>query len=215
MAGQILFVSGIDTDVGKTIATGVFARMLAQQGVRVITQKMVQTGCEKLSDDIITHRKVQGVPLCDDDTCGLTCRFIYHYPCSPHLAAEMEGRAIDLDLITQDSRTLAQRYEVVLLEGAGGLAVPLNATQTTLDYLQQQGYPLILVTSGKLGSINHTLLSLEVCRARNIPLHTLIYNRYPKKDDIIEQSSECYLQHYLQQHHPNAQFMILEEQKAI
>ncbi|MBE2898637.1 ATP-dependent dethiobiotin synthetase BioD [Pasteurellaceae bacterium 20609_3] len=212
MAGQILFVSGIDTEVGKTIATGVYARKLAQQGVRVITQKMVQTGCERLSEDILTHRKVQGVALNEDDLSGLTCRFIYHYPCSPHLAAEMEERAIDLARITQDSQTLAQRYDVVLLEGAGGLAVPLNDTLTSLDYIQQHRYPLILVTSGKLGSINHTLLSLEVCRARQIPVHTLIYNRYPKKDALIERSSAAYLQTYLKKHHPQAVFEFLDAQ---
>ncbi|MBE2894335.1 dethiobiotin synthase [Spirabiliibacterium falconis] len=215
MAGQIVFVSGIDTDVGKTIATGVYARELAQQGVNVITQKMVQTGCETVSDDIATHRKIQGISLNDDDKSGLTCRFIYRYPCSPHLAAEMEQRPLDLAQITYDSQTLSQRYEVVLLEGAGGLAVPLNAECTTLDYLQAQGYPLILVTSGKLGSINHTLLSLEICRRRNIEIHTLMYNRFPQKDPIIENDTALYLQTYLKKHHPNAHFRMLEVQQAI
>ena len=207
---QIIFISGIDTDVGKTIATGFYANKLSAQGLSVMTQKLVQTGCQGIADDIQTHRKIQNLPLQQCDLDGTTCRHVFGYPCSPHLAAKLEQREINLAQITEDTRTLAQHYDVVLIEGAGGLAVPLNENFTTLDYLVQQGYPLILVTSGKLGSLNHTLLSLEVCQTRGIPLHTLIYNQYPQIDPIIEQNSQDYLREHINRHFPKAEFLVMD-----
>jgi len=106
---------------------------------------------------------------------------------------------------------LAQKYDYVLLEGAGGLCVPYNQSETTLDYIQQQNYPLLLVTSGKLGSINHTLLNLMVCRQYHIQLQGLIYNRYPLGDEMINRETERYLQQYLQQHFPTATFEVLDK----
>ena len=209
--GKILFVSGIDTDVGKTIATGVYAKKLMDQGFSVITQKMIQTGCEKIADDLIVHRKIQQIDLTEDDLNGTTCPYLFRYPCSPHLAANMENRQIDPEEITAKTQQLAQRYDYVLLEGAGGLAVPYQENATTLDFIANNHYPLILVTSGKLGSINHTLLSLMACKQYKIPVHSVIYNRFPAKDPIIEQDTQQYLQHYLQQHFPETEFVLLEK----
>ena len=87
---------------------------------------------------------------------------IFSYPCSPHLAAEIDGREIDFGKIESAAVALSERYDAVLLEGAGGLMVPLTRSLLTLDYAAEKGWPLILVTSGKLGSINHTLLSLRL-----------------------------------------------------
>lgn len=215
MAGQVLFISGIDTDVGKTVATGWYAKKLAEQGFSVITQKMIQTGCEFISEDIVQHRKLQGIALLPEDEQGLTCPYLFRYPCSPHLAACLESREINTALIQQATNTLKQRYDYVLLEGAGGLCVPYHEYSTTLDYLVEQGYPLILVTSGKLGSINHTLLSLLVCQQHHIELKGMIYNRYPLGDKIINQETERYLKNYLQHSFPQAEFFILEKQDEI
>lgn len=70
---NVLFISGIDTNVGKTVATGMIAKALAKAGKKVITQKMIQTGCEHVSEDIEAHRQIQGIPFTDEDTRGLTC----------------------------------------------------------------------------------------------------------------------------------------------
>ena len=163
---NVLFISGIDTNVGKTVATGMIAKALAKAGKKVITQKMIQTGCEHVSEDIEAHRQIQGLPFTDEDTQGLTCPYIFTYPCSPHMAAAKDGRRIDLETITQATRRLRETYEYVLLEGAGGLMVPNDMESLTIDYVKEQAYPLILVTSGKLGSINHTLLSPYACADR-------------------------------------------------
>ena len=91
---NVLFISGIDTNIGKTVATGMIAKALAKAGKKVITQKMIQTGCENVSEDIEAHRQIQGLPFTDEDTRGLTCPYIFTYPCSPHMAAAKDGRRI-------------------------------------------------------------------------------------------------------------------------
>lgn len=92
----VYFVSGIDTDIGKTVATGVLAKQLLQQGKSVITQKPVQTGCKNIAEDIAVHRKIMGIPMQEADKQGLTMPEIFSYPASPHLAARLDGRDFGL-----------------------------------------------------------------------------------------------------------------------
>ena len=211
MQKQVYFVSGIDTGIGKSIATGLYAKELAAAGRRVITQKIVQTGCQGIAEDIQTHRRLQGIGLTEHDRNGSTCPYVFAYPCSPHLAAEQEQRPIDLKTIDEATQTLLQSYDTVLLEGAGGLMVPLNREQTLLDFAAERGYPLVLVTSGRLGSINHTLLSLAAARHAGLPVHRLVYNRYPAADPVIGAETERYLRDYLQRHFPEAEWAVLVE----
>ncbi|MDY3330909.1 MAG: dethiobiotin synthase [Pelistega sp.] len=208
---KVIFISGIDTDVGKTIATAWYAKQLMEQGEKVITQKFVQTGCTGYADDILKHRELQGIPLYEEDKNGLTCPYVYDFPCSPHLAAKLESRPIDEQVITQATEQLLAHYDTVLLEGAGGLYVPYDEENTIIDYIAKQGYPLILVTSGKLGSINHTLLSLQACIQKNIPVHSLIYNLYPSGEPTITQDTQQFLQTYLHKHFPNTKFMLMDK----
>ena len=209
--GKVLFVSGIDTDIGKSIATGYYAKHLMQQGYSVITQKMVQTGCQEISEDIVVHRKIQGIALTEEDRQGITCPYLFDYPCSPHMAARLQQTRIDEKIIEKSTALLTQNFDYVLLEGAGGLMVPYSEEKTTLDYLAAHGYPLILVTSGRLGSINHTLLSLEVCAQRKIAVEALIYNLYPPADELISKDTQEFLHRYLTKHFPTTKFVLMEK----
>ncbi len=197
--GKVLFVTGIDTNIGKTYATGLLAKAIAAAGKTVITQKMVQTGCLEISEDIEMHRKIQGIPLTEEDRSGLTCPYIFTYPCSPHMAADRDGRTIDYAVIASATRQLQEKYEYVLLEGAGGLMVPVDHHILTIDYIQEHQYPVILVTNGRLGSINHTLLSLSACKQYGIKVAALVYNRYPEEDAAIEKNTLDYLKERLPQ----------------
>lgn len=201
---QTYFISGIDTDAGKTFATGYIAARLIQQGKSVITQKFIQTGCDTLSDDIEMHRRIMGTGLLPDDLDGTTAPLIFHYPASAQLAARMDGRDIDLDVIDRSTARLAERYDIVLIEGAGGLMVPITDEITTIDYIATRRLPVILVTNGILGSINHTLLSLSALQSRSIPLAALIYNAHFDTDPIITADTRAYLRRYLTRHHPTA-----------
>ena len=215
---SVLFISGIDTDIGKTYATGMIAKALMQQGVNVITQKLVQTGVAinldngemNIADDIVTHRQLMGMAMqpCDND--NTTCPYRYEKPASPHLAAKLANTVLDPEIITKSTQQLQANYDVVLLEGAGGLLVPITEQLLTLDYIVTQGYPVILVTSGRLGSINHTLLSLEAIKARGLTVHSVIYNHiHDNTDTEIANSSIDYLKNYLAQNYPNANWLQL------
>lgn len=120
MNGKVVFVSGIDTDIGKTVVTGWLARQWLEQGDNVITQKLVQTGCVGASDDILMHRRIMGCDLFEEDRDGTTMPVLYAYPASPHLAARLEQRELDLAAIEQATARLCARYDTVLVEGAGG-----------------------------------------------------------------------------------------------
>ncbi|MGN0310984.1 MAG: dethiobiotin synthase [Bacteroides sp.] len=205
---MIYFVSGIDTDAGKSYCTAWLARELMAQGKRVITQKLVQTGNVGHSEDIDLHRQLMGTGYLPEDREGLTMPEIYSYPCSPHLAARLDHRPINLERITAATHELEQRYDVVLVEGAGGLMVPLTEDYLTIDYLKEQGYPLVFVTSGKLGSINHTLLSFEAIQRRGITMSHLLYNLYPPvKDTTIQEDTLSYLKRWLSLHSPQTEFL--------
>lgn len=214
MNGKVFFVSGIDTNVGKTFATGALAYALAQNGLSVITQKMIQTGCKDISEDIEMHRKIQGISLSEEDRTGVTCPYIFSYPCSPHMAADRDGRTIELQTITKATRELQQHYEYVLLEGAGGLMVPNSLDSLAINYIAEQQYPLILVTSGKLGSINHTLLSLLACRHYQIHVAAVVYNQYPHIDTLIETNTLEYMEQYLHKEFPETVLLTLPETSA-
>ncbi len=195
---MIIAVSGIDTGIGKTVATGLLARALVRQGRSVITQKAVQTGCTGVSEDILQHRELMGIGLQDVDREAVSCPLVYAYPASPHLASALEGCTIDPDSISAASALLLRRYDMVLLEGAGGLMVPLDGETLFIDYLAREDMPLVLVTSSRLGSINHTLLSLEACCHRNIALRGLVYNRFGEgTDTVIADDTRRVLERYL------------------
>lgn len=190
-------ISGIDTDIGKTVATGLMARTLLSQGHSVITQKIVQTGCSSIAEDIISHRRIMATELYPEDRNGLTCPYVFKKACSPHLAAELERKVIDCDRITKTTSVLAAKYDHVLLEGAGGLMVPLTRDIMFIDYLQEQGYPLILVTSPRLGSINHTLSALELIKEKGIEVRGLVYNSNAEYDEEIYHDSRCIFVEYM------------------
>ncbi len=197
MKGTVVAISGIDTGIGKTFVTGLLAKALILQGKKVITQKIVQTGCEGVAEDILEHRRLMGIELQDVDREGFTCPYVFRYPASPHLAARMEGAAVDMLDIRRATFALQKRYDLVLLEGVGGLLVPLSADLLFADYVRDAGYPLLLVTAPRLGSINHTLLSIEACLKRGIPLRGLIYNCFQKSDKPITDDTREFIRHYL------------------
>ena len=207
-SNNIYFVSGIDTDAGKSYCTAWLATQLMREGKRIATQKFIQTGNVGHSEDIDLHRRLMGTDYLPEDREGLTMPEIFSYPASPDLASRIDHRSIDFDRIGQATQELARRYDVVLVEGAGGLMVPLKDEYLTIDYISEQGYPLIFVTSGKLGSVNHTLLSLEAVSRRGIRLDTVLYNLYPASaDTTIQKDTQQYLRRYLGRHFPQCRFL--------
>ena len=193
MKDNVYFVSGIDTNIGKSYATGYLARKWNETGIRTITQKLVQTGNEDVSEDIELHRRLMGTGWLPEDREKLTMPEIFSF-----------GK------IERATETLSERYDAVLLEGAGGLMVPLTRDLLTIDYVALHRYPLVFVTSGRLGSINHLLLSLEAIGRRGIRLHTLVYNLFPEEDDaLIRQDTEEYIRHLLRKEYPDTRLEVV------
>lgn len=195
---KVYFVSGIDTGVGKTVATGLMARWLAANGHDVTTVKLVQTGNTGFSEDIAEHRRICGGIRLPEDDEGLTAPQIFDFPASPLLAASLEGKCVDLDAIRRAVSLCAERREMVLAEGAGGLAVPLTEDVLTIDFAASCGWPLVLVTCGRLGSINHTLLSLEAAKARGMKVAGVVWNWCEGTDPAIDADAQDTARRYLE-----------------
>ena len=189
MEGSVYFVSGIDTGIGKTVATGLMARSLRSRGVDAITVKMVQTGNDGFSEDLDVHRAMCGLGRLPEDEQGLTAPQIFRFPSSPLLAARLEGRKVDLAKIASSVKACAAAHEVVLVESAGGLCVPLTDEALSVDFAAAQGWTLVLVTCGRLGSLNHTILSLEAAKARGMKVAGVAYNWFPDADPQIDEDS--------------------------
>lgn len=208
---QIIFISGIGTNVGKSYATGWLANKLRKEGKKVITFKMIQTGNDGLSEDIEVHRKVMGLPILPEDKDGTTNPIILSYPASPHLAAKIDKTSIDLSKIEAAEDRLFQTYDTILMEGAGGLMVPITEKYFTIDYISDRQLPVVLVTNGQLGSINHTLLSLEAIKSRHIRLPYIIYNTTFDEDKIIADETNRYLKNYVAQAFPETEYCVMDK----
>ena len=180
---MVYFVSGSGTGVGKTVATGLMARHLARCGEDAITVKMVQTGDAGFSEDIDEHRRLSGTGRFPEDEAGLTAPQIFAFPASPLLAAGIDGKKVDFGAIDRAVAACAAAHGTVLVEGAGGLAVPLDENTLAVDFAAARNWPLILVVDGRLGAINHSLLSLEAVKARGMELAGVVHCEAPAGTD--------------------------------
>lgn len=196
--GVVYFISGIDTGCGKTYVTGRLANFLKKNGKKVVTHKVVQTGCSgKFSEDIVEHRRLMHIDLLDEDYSGLTCPYVFSFPASPHYSSRLEEKTISLNRVEDSLLKLSNDYDVVLCEGAGGLMVPLTEEVRMLDFIEQNRLPLILVVSSRLGGLNHAMLTLEVCLSYEIDLKCIIFNQFPNDDEGMSKDMFHYLSQYL------------------
>lgn len=208
MQNNVFFITGIDTNIGKSYATGYLAKKWNEEGYKVITQKFIQTGNIEDSEDILVHRQIMGIGKTQEDIDKITAPIILTYPCSPHLAARIDNTKIDLIKIKKSTDLLISKYDRVLIEGAGGLMVPITEDYFILDYILEYKYPLILVTSGKLGSLNHTLLNLKLIKNYNINLYLVVFNEcFEEYDDIISKDSFNFIKNYLKTNFPNTEII--------
>jgi len=182
------FIAGTGTGVGKTIATGALLRRLRRGGHSVVTMKPIETG--------VIPGATLGPDLCTHDAAGATvfpqwdgCRAPYRYkePVSPHLAWQLEGApSPDFARIVAAYRKLADSFDLVLIEGAGGLLVPIDEERYMIDLVAALALPVLLVAPLGLGAINHTLLSVEALRNRKLPIAGIVLseNEAPVPDMI-------------------------------
>ena len=204
---KALFITGIGTDVGKSYATGWLAKEIAATGHSVTTPKLIQTGNRDMSEDIEINRRIMGIPMQSVDLCRVTAPIILSYPASPHLAAKIDGIELDYGVASAATDTLLNKYDHVLIEGAGGLMVPLKERYLTIDYITGHKLPTVVVTNGRLGSISDTLLTLSALAAAGADVFAVIYNPYFDKDKTIADETLGYLSAYVQEKFPDTLFL--------
>jgi len=163
------FVTGTDTSVGKTTVTVRLMQQLVAQGLTVIGMKPVASGCEWVdgrwqNDDVLQLTAASNVSA----PAELINPYCFEPAIAPHIAAAQAGVEIDFNVILAAYAQLTTMADVVIVEGAGGLLVPLNATQTIADLIQSLSLPALVVVGMRLGCINHALLTAQVLKQRNI-----------------------------------------------
>jgi dethiobiotin synthetase len=172
-----LFITGTDTGVGKTIVTAMLAKFLRKKSVNAVTQKWIQTGCSDFSDDIQKHLDIAGLTRNDIKDClPQIAPYIFQLPASPHLAAELQNASIDPGFIKSRFRSLTRNFDTVLVEGVGGLLVPFDRSNLIVDIAKELSMPALIVAANKLGAINHTLLTIEALKARNMQVLGIVFN---------------------------------------
>ncbi|MDP2939910.1 MAG: dethiobiotin synthase [Candidatus Omnitrophota bacterium] len=183
---SVIFVAGTDTGVGKSVITGLLSSYLLGKGYRVITQKWVQTGCVSFSSDIDIHLKFMRKKRGDfQDYLALMQPYIFRFSSSPHLAASLAGKRIEAIKIKRSLEILTKRFDFVIVEGIGGLLVPLNNKTLLIDVVKELNLPVLMVVGNKLGAINHTLLSLEALKARDIKVLGTAFNNIAQNGERI------------------------------
>lgn len=183
---KALFITGTDTGVGKTHAACVIARQLAACGLRVGAYKPACSGAERnndgafLWDDVERLRSAINVAATVDEICPQ--RFVA--PLAPPLAARAEGKTVDGALLRAGVEAWRDRVDVLLVEGAGGILCPLTDVETFADLAVDLAFPALIVARTGLGTINHTLLTVEAARRRGVTVAGVILcESRPNGDD--------------------------------
>ncbi len=174
---KAVFVTGTDTGVGKTVVAGLLGRHLLEKGYRVVTQKWVETGSVQFSRDIGAHLKFMNRRRADySGHFASMMPYVFKFASSPHLASRLEKRSIKTGRIKKSFLELSRHFDVIIVEGSGGLLVPLGGKKLLIDLVRQMKLPVLLVAGNRLGAINSTLLSMEALAARKMKVAGIIFN---------------------------------------
>lgn len=174
---QAFFIAGTDTGVGKTYIACKLIQQYIAQGKKVVGMKPVAAGCdlingEWVNEDVLQLEAASNVKAPRE----LVNPYCFKEPIAPHIAAEIAGKCIEIAVIKRAFDALSELADIVIVEGAGGLLVPLNDVDSMADLAIQLNIPIILVVGIKLGCINHTLLTAEAIETRNINLAGWVAN---------------------------------------
>jgi dethiobiotin synthetase len=181
-----LFVTGTGTEVGKTIVAAAVARTLAAEGKRVAVFKPAVTGLDEgVETDHALLRRASGSPQRDEEIAP----YRYGPPASPHLAAAMASEEIDPERLRKAARAAAEGADAIVCEGVGGLLVPLSPDYLVRDLAADLGHPLVVAAAPSLGTINHTLLTIESARAAGLEVSAVVLTPWPEEPSEIEHSN--------------------------
>jgi dethiobiotin synthetase len=182
-----VFVTGTGTEVGKTVVAAAIARTLALSG-RVAVFKPAVSGLDEGGEpDHELLRRACGSGQSDDEIAPHR----FGPPVSPHLAAELAGTAIDPAALLAAARTAGAGADALVCEGVGGLLVPLTLGYLVRDLARELGLPVVIAASPGLGTINHTLLTIEAARAVGLSVRAVVLTPWPDKPGELERSNRA------------------------
>ncbi len=186
------FITGTDTEVGKTLVSGALILKLREQGVHTIGFKPVVAGTyqdatgKTLNEDVETLRIASNL---GSDELNL-CPYFLDQPAAPHLVATRQGLKLEMGVMLQTFRNVQNQADCVVVEGAGGLLIPLNDQEDLSDFAKAIHLPIILVVGMKLGCINHALLTYEALKARNLNMAGWIANTLTSEMPLLQENLE-------------------------
>ena len=183
------FITGTDTDVGKTWVTASLLHLLNEQGQKTIAMKPVASGCENI-DGQLRNADAQCLIQHMSEAADYLDVNPYHFApaIAPHIAAQQVGESINLAKIQKTAERLAGRADMILVEGVGGWSVPLNETETLADLALGLQLPVIMVVAIKLGCINHALLTAQSIRASGLPIAGWVANMCDSDNLVLEEN---------------------------
>jgi dethiobiotin synthetase len=172
-----IFITATDTGVGKTYVASGIARALRQDGIDVGVMKPAETGCRRRSGKLVPADAIRLMKASHaEDSLELVNPFRLSKPLAPSVAAASEGKRIVPAKIIKAFRVLAKRHDFMLVEGAGGIMVPLTRDYLYLDLAVDLGLPVLIIARPGLGTINHTLLTISALKGRQIPIAGVVIN---------------------------------------
>jgi len=187
---KAIFITGTDTGVGKTLVTGGLCLSLRAQGIGAGVMKPVETGCPPRGKKLVPQDALFLKNLLKlKDKLDVIAPYRFRAPLAPFLAGKMEGVRISLSKISRALNALVSRHDIILVEGAGGLLVPLTKTLTYAELCKRLVLPIILVVSNRLGAINHTLLTLRAAESLGIECLGIILNTGEKTHDLAQKTN--------------------------
>lgn len=188
--GSGIFITGTDTGVGKTFVTCALAAFLKNLGYRVGVMKPAETGCaekdgELFADDAYRLKRASG---CDESNDRI-CPYRLPEPLAPSIAAERAGVKIDIDRLRSICQEITAKHDVTLIEGAGGLMVPLLPSYTFADFARVAKLPVLVVAANKLGVINHLLLTLEHASCKGLRTAGYVLNQVESQVSLAAETN--------------------------
>jgi dethiobiotin synthetase len=175
-----LLVTGTDTGVGKTVIAGTIADWFRRRGARVAVCKPAGSGCVKRREGLVSE-DAEFLAQCADarHPLDLICPQRYLEPLAPAVAAKRAKLPLEWETIDRAIIEMSHGSDVMIVEGIGGIMVPMDSKHTMLDVAQWLNVPTVIVARPALGTINHTLLTLNALRSQQVPVAGVVVNRYP------------------------------------
>jgi len=174
------FITGTDTGIGKTVVTAALALSLKERGLRVAVMKPIETGCQN-TERLGTDGERLRMAVDATTSIDLISPYRFFLPVAPLAAARAAGITIEIDHIATACRDLARDCDFVVVEGVGGLMVPLSEKMDVRDLIASLGLPTLVVGRAALGGVNHALLTIEALRQRAIPIIGIVLNQLVTK----------------------------------